>query len=540
MPTNQSATDAGVISATSERLFQTVEALFGRPLTDAERLSFTTQLAGLSFATVQPGDLITADLFNSLRADLNDLATRLAIVEQGSSGPVISRAEPAREIEVGGVLTLVGSGFDPATAPSPLANTRVVLGGIVITQFEPGSGNNRLILRVPESFTLLPLDVEAVVRVGATSSSNPWLIRLLSRPLRIERIEPAVVRVRERMTVFGSGFDPDRQRNAVFLDNQQIVTLFNESNAQQLIFDVPPSLNLTVPRNVAIRVETGGRSTGVFQKEILPERPVPQRSVARITPQTSPPVTAGQTSRYVWQVLSDATAVATYNFTISIGTAPGAPAWAATLLQSSSGPLQKLATFTLSADIAVPVSAQTGRLNLSAVSTDGLVKGEYQVDLVPGQPAENPDAFAVLRVAPDDTFSKAADIQFEGTTRRGIIVLGGTRTDITASLDVAAPGAGTYQLLIDLRRANQTAPDTGPDSVWTTVVTDPPPPQDPTKKVEVGAAGSSVAVSIILVHATPVGANSARELRLRAVRDNADGTTTTYSTRTIIEARTTI
>jgi hypothetical protein len=538
MATNPPATGARVVSATSERLFQAVEALFGRSLTDAERLSFTTQLVGLSFTPVQPGDLITADLFNSLRAELNNLALRLAIVEQGTSttGPVISRADPTREIEVGSVLTLVGSGFDLATALSPLANTRVVLGGIVITQFQPGSDSNRLILRVPESFTLLPLDVEAIVRVGATSSSNPWPIRLLSRPLRIDRIEPAVVRVRERMTVFGSGFDPDRQRNTVFLDNQPIGTLFNQSNAQQLIFDVPPSLNLTVARNVAIRVETGGRSTGVVQKEILPERPVPQRGVALITPQSSPRVTARQTSRFVWQVLSDATAVATYNFTISVGTAVGAPAWTATLLQSSSGPLQPLATFTLGADIAVPVGAQPGRLNLSAVSTDGLVKGEYQVDLVPGQPAENPDAFAVLTVAPDGTFSKAADIQFEGTTRQGIIVLGGTSTLITANLDVAAQGAGTYQVLIDLRRAGQTAPDAGPDSVWTTVVTDPPEGDD----LIVGAAGSSVAVNIALVHATPVGASSARELRLRAVRDNADGTTKTYSTRTIIEARTTI
>jgi hypothetical protein len=198
--------------------------------------------------------------------------------------------------------------------------------------------------------------------------------------------------------------------------------------------------------------------------------------------------------------------------------------------------LQRLATFTLGADIAVPGGAQPGRLNLSAVSTDGLVKGEYQVDLVPGQPAENPDAFAALTVAPDGTFSKAADIQFEGTTRRGIIVVGGGPTFITANLNVAAEGAGTYQVLIDLRRAGQTAPDAGPDSVWTTVVTNPPEGDD----LIVGAAGSSVAVSIALVHATPVGASSARELRLRAVRDNADGTTTTYSTRTIIEARTTI
>ena len=68
MATNPPPTTTRVISATTDRLFATVESLLGRALTDSERLSFTTRLAGLNTTAVAPGDLITADLFKIGRA----------------------------------------------------------------------------------------------------------------------------------------------------------------------------------------------------------------------------------------------------------------------------------------------------------------------------------------------------------------------------------------------------------------------------------------------------------------------------------------
>ena len=99
MASNPPNTDPRVISATTDRLFETVEGLLGRPLNAAERLSFTTRLASINTSAVAPGDLISADLFNALRADINDLAVRLALVEDSirstASPPLISRIEPA-------------------------------------------------------------------------------------------------------------------------------------------------------------------------------------------------------------------------------------------------------------------------------------------------------------------------------------------------------------------------------------------------------------------------------------------------------------
>lgn len=117
MASNPPKTDARVISATTDRLFETVEGLLGRPLTDAERLSFTTRLASINTSAVAPGDLITADLFNALRADINDLAMRLALVEDGvrstPSAPIITRIEPAG-LRSGEEMTVFGRNLTPA------------------------------------------------------------------------------------------------------------------------------------------------------------------------------------------------------------------------------------------------------------------------------------------------------------------------------------------------------------------------------------------------------------------------------------------
>lgn len=175
MPANQSATDAGVITATSERLFQTVEALFGRPLTDAERLSFTTQLAGLRFAPVKPGDLITADLFNGLRAEINDLAIRLAAVEATKDGPVIDRILPEGTIiRAGSLITIVGRNF----ASAPLMN-KVLFDGAEISGIRLDSTPSELSLPIPLTLGGLPRTVNITVETPDGRRSPP-------RPVRIE------------------------------------------------------------------------------------------------------------------------------------------------------------------------------------------------------------------------------------------------------------------------------------------------------------------------------------------------------------------
>lgn len=74
-----------VITASTGRLVETVEGLLRRSLTDTERLNFTARLGDINTTTVAPGDLITADLFNDLRADLDNLSLRLAKLEGGKT-----------------------------------------------------------------------------------------------------------------------------------------------------------------------------------------------------------------------------------------------------------------------------------------------------------------------------------------------------------------------------------------------------------------------------------------------------------------------
>lgn len=77
--------DPQIITASTGRLIETVEGLLRRSLTDVERLNFTTRLVDINTTPVAPGDLITADLFNNLRADIDSLALRLAKLEGGKS-----------------------------------------------------------------------------------------------------------------------------------------------------------------------------------------------------------------------------------------------------------------------------------------------------------------------------------------------------------------------------------------------------------------------------------------------------------------------
>jgi len=175
MATNPPATGARVVSATTERLFETVEALFGRPLTEAERLSFTTRLAGINTTAVAPGDLITADLFNALRADINDLALRIAAVEATNGGPLIDRILPVGTIiRAGSLITIVGRNF----ASAPRMN-KVLIDGAEVSGIRLDSTPSELSLPVPLTLVGLPRTVNITVETPDGRRSPP-------RPLRIE------------------------------------------------------------------------------------------------------------------------------------------------------------------------------------------------------------------------------------------------------------------------------------------------------------------------------------------------------------------
>jgi hypothetical protein len=79
-------------------------------LTADQRAAIAAELTALRPAGVAPGDLITADLWNNMQSNINDLILRVAALE-GASGepqaPIIFRVEPA-VVTVGSDMTVIG------------------------------------------------------------------------------------------------------------------------------------------------------------------------------------------------------------------------------------------------------------------------------------------------------------------------------------------------------------------------------------------------------------------------------------------------
>ena len=177
MASNPPNTDPRVISATTDRLFETVEGLLGRPLNAAERLSFTTRLASINTSAVAPGDLISADLFNALRADINDLAVRLALVEDSirstASPPLITRIEPAG-LRSGEEMTVFGRNLTAARL------TLITVGGIDVPIGRIISGGDTvLVFPCPAIPGLSVTGIPVPVRIanGAGEAVQTFLIR---------------------------------------------------------------------------------------------------------------------------------------------------------------------------------------------------------------------------------------------------------------------------------------------------------------------------------------------------------------------------
>ena len=138
----------------------------GDLLTDAQRAELTAQLTSLSPAGVAPGDLITADMFNAMINNINDLLARVAALEGATGGPVITGVTPSNQpILTTTLMSIVGRNFDI----EPNRNV-VKLGEATINQFRIGSNDTVLTFTVPAIFTGLPKTVEAVVEKGP----GPW------------------------------------------------------------------------------------------------------------------------------------------------------------------------------------------------------------------------------------------------------------------------------------------------------------------------------------------------------------------------------
>jgi hypothetical protein len=165
----QTTSDPGAISVPMSSILDALEDV----LTEAEREALFEQLIGLRPAGVAPGDLITAELFNQMLSDINDLAIRLAALEGASGGPVIDHIEPAGDKPAASKITIVGLNFRPDDV-----DTFVSFGNIQIADFFVESDETHIMVPVPVSLQGLPADVPVSVTCNG-KKSNAVVIRVV-------------------------------------------------------------------------------------------------------------------------------------------------------------------------------------------------------------------------------------------------------------------------------------------------------------------------------------------------------------------------
>jgi len=158
----QTITDAGKISVPMSSILDALEGV----LTEAERTALFEQVIGLNPAGVAPGDLITAELFNQVLSDINDLSIRLSALEGAAGAPIIDLLNPSKTVAVNTILKVTGRNFNS----EPRFNV-VKIGSVEITQFRADSTPTELIFMVPDMFVGLPADLPVRVRNGERISN---------------------------------------------------------------------------------------------------------------------------------------------------------------------------------------------------------------------------------------------------------------------------------------------------------------------------------------------------------------------------------
>jgi hypothetical protein len=99
------------------------------------------------FSDIRPGDLITASFMNQVLAEIQNLHDQLDQLAAGGPGgpPVINSISPG-PLHVGDTITILGQNF------GPLSSTVVAFAGTTVPQFEAGSGDSVLVVKIPTLF----------------------------------------------------------------------------------------------------------------------------------------------------------------------------------------------------------------------------------------------------------------------------------------------------------------------------------------------------------------------------------------------------
>jgi hypothetical protein len=161
----QPVTNPGTISVPMSSIVDALKGVLQGVLSADEQTALFDKL-GLSPGVVEPGDLITAELFNQMLSDINDLSIRLAALEGSAGGPVLESLDPSSTVEVTKLLIVTGRNFNH----EPNFNI-VKIGNVDITQFREESSETHLIFAVPDMFANLPQTLPVRVETGGRTSN---------------------------------------------------------------------------------------------------------------------------------------------------------------------------------------------------------------------------------------------------------------------------------------------------------------------------------------------------------------------------------
>lgn len=156
-------TDPGTISVPMSSILDALEGV----LTEDERHALFEQLIGITPAGVAPGDLITAELFNSMLGNINDLQMRVAVLEGASDNvphlPVITQIVP-QLVKTGQEFTVFGKNLNA----NLLSRIDVDQTNIPLDRIKEGSSPTQLVLEAPAVIGLPDAGATVILAV-----SNP-------------------------------------------------------------------------------------------------------------------------------------------------------------------------------------------------------------------------------------------------------------------------------------------------------------------------------------------------------------------------------
>lgn len=165
--------DEGTVVVTMASVLDALEGT----ISAEQREAILLDLIGIRSEGVAPGDLITADLFNRMMSDINDLALRVATLEAASAvnvrRPEIFSITP-NPARVGQDIDILGANLNPAL----LSTISIDDARVPLARIKQGSPS-RLVFAVPAISGLQagPLQTTVTINNPAGSAQAPLTVR---------------------------------------------------------------------------------------------------------------------------------------------------------------------------------------------------------------------------------------------------------------------------------------------------------------------------------------------------------------------------